>query len=163
MGCCHPLAVTPALWLLLSLLAVTPASSRPSDPTGDLAQLSAAASVSSLPQQPGLVGGSSTFSISSSSSISSNSNSYSSSSSLGSLLSNMYSSILRSRLEQLLEGVTVGEAVSSGQEVVVGVVDSEQEVLGVVGQQPSERTVTVHLPHPVTEIPRHLFSSLPGM
>jgi hypothetical protein len=78
----------------------------------------------------------------------------SSSNSLNSLLSDMYSSILRTRLEQLLEGVTMGRRVGGE-----GPASSEQEL---AGGQPSERTVTIYLPEPVTEIPRHIFTSLPG-
>jgi hypothetical protein len=70
----------------------------------------------------------------------------------------MYSSILRSRLEQLLEGVTVAEA-----KAAAGLSEEEKEEEGLAGGQPSDRTVSILLPQPVTEIPTHIFKYLPGM
>ena len=136
----------PVIWLLLHFLLVAPTDARPLDDNN---------SSTLQQQQPELVGGSS----------SSSSSSYSSSSrnNLGSLLSDMYSSILRTRLEQLLEGVTVaGEQASSEQVAGGGVSGGVEEQEQLAGGQPSDRTVTIHLPQPVTEIPRHIFTSLPG-
>ena len=80
------------------------------------------------------------------------------------LISDMYNRIIRERLENLLEGVSPPMQATFGEELLESSdpLNRKEEINKNSAFEEQEELVEISLPISITEIPRELFTSLPG-